>query len=184
MGEFFINRGTLVGQAAPDFKAKAYCRSWGGFQDISLSDYRGKWLVLYYYPLDFTFVCPTEITAFNDRLDEFKARDAEVLGVSIDSHHCHRAWVERGDLGDLQYPLLGDITKEISRAYGVLDEEAGFTFRATFIIDPEGKVRFAQIHDNSIGRSIDELLRNIDALQSGGLCPANWKKGEVLVASR
>ncbi len=184
MGDSLSSRATLVGQPAPDFKARAYSRSWGGFNDVSLADYRGKWLVFYFYPLDFTFVCPTEITAFNERLDEFQSRGAEVLGASIDSHHCHRAWVERGDLGDLRYPLLGDITKEISRAYGVLDEKAGFTFRATFIIDPEGVVRFVQVHDNNIGRNIDELLRNIDALQSGGLCPANWKKGEVLVASR
>lgn len=182
MGDCCNYRRSLVGQAAPDFKGRAYCKSWGGSKEVSLGDYKGKWLVFYFYPLDFTSVCPTEIIAFNERHADFAERGVEILGASIDSHHCHRAWVERGDLGELQHPLLGDITHEISRDYGILDEAAGYTLRATFIIDPEGKVRFSMVHESTIGRSIDEILRYIDALQAGGFCGANWKKGDALIS--
>jgi alkyl hydroperoxide reductase subunit AhpC len=175
----------LVGNPAPAFEGMAYLKAWEseaggdplGFKGISLDDYRGKWLVFFFYPLDFTFVCPTEITAFNDRLDEFKSRKAEVLGCSIDSQFVHKAWVESGALGDLKYPLLADLDHMISADYGVLTED-GFALRGLFIIDPEGKLQYSVVHNTDIGRSVDETLRVLDALQCGGLCPANWSKGE------
>uniref|UniRef100_A0A1I8MWR5 thioredoxin-dependent peroxiredoxin n=1 Tax=Musca domestica TaxID=7370 RepID=A0A1I8MWR5_MUSDO len=169
-----------VQQPAPDFKGIAVLGN--DFQDVQLSDYAGKYLVLFFYPLDFTFVCPTEIIAFSDRIQEFKDLNAEVLGVSVDSHFSHLVWsnMERknGGLGGLKYPLLADITKQISADYGVLLENEGISLRGTFIIDPNGVVRQYSINDLPVGRSVDEVLRLIKAFQfvekHGEVCPANW----------
>ena len=170
-----------VQQPAPDFQGK--CVSDGQFKDIKLSDFKGKYLVLFFYPLDFTFVCPTEIIAFSDRIQEFQALNAEVVGVSTDSHFSHLAWIntprKEGGLGGLKYPLLSDFNKTISRDYGVLVEQAGIALRGLFIIDPNGVVRQITINDLPVGRSVDETLRLIQAFQyvekHGEVCPANWK---------
>ena len=178
----------LVGKPAPDFTMLSTKDLEKLDQTVSLSDYRGKWLVLFFYPADFTFVCPTEITAFNDRVQEFKDLDCEILGVSVDSVYSHPAWIktpkEKGGLGPVNYPLASDITKEVSRAYGVLIEEEGVALRGLFIIDPEGIVKYQLVHDNNIGRNVDEVLRVLEALQAGGLCPANWKPGEALLEAK
>jgi peroxiredoxin 2/4 len=182
MEEFEVYQ-PLVGNPAPGFSAQAYLKSWIGgdnplgFKPVSLDGYKGRWVVLFFYPLDFTFVCPTEITAFNERLADFDARGAAVLGCSIDSQFVHKAWVERGDLGELAFPLLADLNKDIAADYGVLTKD-GFALRGLFIIDPKGVLQYAVVHNTNVGRSVDETLRVLDALQSGGLCPANWKKGE------
>jgi peroxiredoxin (alkyl hydroperoxide reductase subunit C) len=172
----------LVGQKAPDFKMLTTKNLETLDHSVSLSDYRGKWLVLFFYPMDFTFVCPTEITAFNDRADEFFEVGAEILGVSVDSVYVHRAWIQtprdKNGLGELKYPLASDITKEVSRAYDVLVEEKGVALRGLFIIDPEGVLRYQVVHDLNVGRSVDETLRVLEALQAGGLCPADWKPGQ------
>lgn len=172
----------FVGIKAPDFKMKAVASNGNDFIDVKLGDYNGKWLVLFFYPLDFTFVCPTEITAISRRADEFKGLDTEILGVSIDSVHSHKAWLNadkaNGGLGKINFPLASDITKEVSREYGVLIEEEGIALRGLFIIDPEGKVRYSVVHDLNVGRSVDETLRVLQALQSGGLCAIDWKPGE------
>ncbi|XP_055906295.1 peroxiredoxin-2 [Eupeodes corollae] len=170
-----------VQQAAPDFKGLAVV---GGndFSEIKLSDYKGKYLLLFFYPLDFTFVCPTEILAFSDRIEEFKKLNTEVVGVSVDSHFSHLAWsnTERkaGGLGPLKYPLLSDITKKISLDYGVLLENEGIALRGTFIIDANGILRQYSINDLPVGRSVDECLRLIKGFQfvekHGEVCPANW----------
>ena len=177
---------SLIQKQAPDFKAQAVLAD-GSFKEIKLSDYKGKWVVLFFYTLDFTFVCPTEIVAFSDKIKEFQAIGAEVLGVSVDSQFTHLAWrqVARkdGGLGDLQYPLVADLTKAIARDYGVLIEEAGIALRGTFIVDPKGVVRAAHIHDLPVGRNIDEVVRVIKAFQfvekHGEVCPANWNEGKA-----
>ncbi|XP_017473290.1 PREDICTED: peroxiredoxin-2 [Rhagoletis zephyria] len=169
-----------VQQPAPDFKGLAVVGN--DFQEIQLADFRGKYLVLFFYPLDFTFVCPTEIIAFSERIDEFKNLNAEVVGVSVDSHFSHLVWCNTarkdGGLGGLSYPLLSDITKKISNDYDVLLENAGISLRGTFIIDPNGIVRQFSINDLPVGRSVDEVLRLIKAFQfveeHGEVCPANW----------
>ena len=147
-----------------------------------LSDYLGKWLVLFFYPLDFTFVCPTEIRGFNSRLSEFNDLNTEILGVSTDSVFSHRAWIRtpvaEGGLGGLAYPLASDITKQVARDYGVLIEDKGVALRGLFIIDPEGILRYQVVCDLNVGRSIDETLRVLQALQSGGLCPMEWHPGD------
>jgi len=173
----------LVGQKAPNFKMLTTKDMQTLNHVASLEDYKGKWLVLFFYPLDFTFVCPTEITAFNDRLQEFADLDCEILGVSTDSVHSHRAWIKspraEGGLGELSFPLASDITKEVSRAYDVLIENEGIALRGLFIIDPEGVLRYQVVHDLNVGRNVDETLRVLEALQSGGLCAANWKPGQA-----
>jgi len=163
-----------VGQKAPEFTLEAVVGD--KFKKVSLSDYKGKWVVFYFYPLDFTFVCPTEITEFNKRYQDFKKLDAEVLGCSVDSVHSHKAWMK--DLGGLDYPLLSDITKKVSRDYQVLVEEEGIALRGAFIIDPEGILKYQLVHDLNVGRNVDEILRVLEALQTGGLCPAQWHSGE------
>ncbi|TCP54555.1 peroxiredoxin (alkyl hydroperoxide reductase subunit C) [Tumebacillus sp. BK434] len=172
----------LVGSAAPNFNMLSTKNLETLDVSVTLEDYRGKWLVLFFYPLDFTFVCPTEITAMSDRAQEFADLDAEILGVSVDSIHSHRAWIntprEQNGLGQLNYPLGADITKECARAYGVLLEDKGIALRGLFIIDPEGVVQHATINNLNVGRSVDETLRVLEALQTGGLCPANWKPGQ------
>ena len=174
----------FVSQKAPDFTADAYVN--GEFKKVSLSDYRGKKVVLFFYPLDFTFVCPTEILAFTDRLEEFKKRNTEVIAVSVDSHFTHHAWaqVDRKDGGikGVNYPLVADLSKNISRSYAVLLEDAGIALRGLFIINKEGILKHATINHLDLGRNIDEVLRLLDAVdyteQYGEVCPVNWKKGE------
>ncbi|SFF10578.1 Alkyl hydroperoxide reductase subunit AhpC (peroxiredoxin) [Paenibacillus algorifonticola] len=172
----------LVGYPAPDFTAETAIGDGSGFGKASLADYKGKWLVLFFYPLDFTFVCPTEITALSLAAAEFKKLNTEILGVSVDSQHSHKAWINTSvndnGLGKLEFPLAADITKKIAKDYGVLIEEEGIALRGLFIIDPEGEVKYQVVNHNDVGRSVDETLRVLQALQSGGLCPMNWKPGQ------
>jgi peroxiredoxin (alkyl hydroperoxide reductase subunit C) len=174
-----------VGQEAPDFTATAVVDQ--EFETIKLSDYRGKYVVLFFYPLDFTFVCPTEITAFSDRYKEFESLSTEILGISVDSEFSHLAWVQTdrksGGVGDLNYPLVSDIRKEISAAYNVLDPEAGIALRGLFIIDREGIIQHATINNLAFGRNVDETLRTLQAIQyvqahPDEVCPAGWKPGD------
>ncbi|RAV10591.1 peroxiredoxin [Paenibacillus contaminans] len=172
----------LVGKQAPDFTMETAFGNGEGFGQVSLSDYKGKWLVLFFYPLDFTFVCPTEITALSEAAEDFERLDTEIVGVSVDSKHSHRAWIntpkEANGLGKLNFPLAADLTKQVARDYGVLIEEEGVALRGLFIIDPEGELKYQVVNHNDVGRSVDETLRVLQALQSGGLCPANWKPGD------
>lgn len=175
---------TLVTKEAPNFTANAVMPD-NSFKEISLADYRGKHVLLYFYPLDFTFVCPTEIIAFDRKLDKFRDRKCEVIGLSVDSEFSHLAWkntpLDKGGIGNIQYPLVADITKNISRDYGVLFNDA-VALRGLFLIDKEGVIRHAVINDLPLGRSVDEALRMVDALQffekHGEVCPADWHKGE------
>jgi peroxiredoxin (alkyl hydroperoxide reductase subunit C) len=150
----------------------------GEFHKHKLADFKGKWLVMFFYPLDFTFVCPTEIKGFDSHMDEFAKLNAAVVGVSTDSVHCHKAWVQRDWPKGLGIPLLSDMTRDVSINYGVLLEDEGISLRGTFIIDPEGKIRYSVVSDNNVGRSVKETLRTLEALQSGKLCPIEWTKGE------
>jgi len=176
---------TLVTKLAPDFTAKAVMPN-GSIADMTLSDYRGKYVVLFFYPLDFTFVCPSEILAFDRKLKEFKDRGVELIGVSVDSEYTHYAWretpVEKGGIGRIGYPLVADLDKNIARAYGVLHNEQ-VALRGLFLIDTEGVVRHAVINDLPLGRNVHEALRMVDALQyheeNGDVCPANWQQGEL-----
>ena len=165
-----------VGQKAPEFALEGVLDD--EFVNVKLSDYAGTWVVLFFYPLDFTFVCPTEIRGFSARVPEFEALGAKVMGCSIDSKFSHRAWTER-DLGKLGFPLLSDIKREVVDAYGVLLADAGIALRGLFIIDPDGVVRYLCVHDNSIGRNTDETLRVLQALQTGEKCPLDWQPGEA-----
>ncbi len=173
----------LVGRKAPDFTTDGVLN--GRFNTYSLADYRGKWVVLFFYPLDFTFVCPTEILAFSDRVGEFRQLNAEVLGVSVDSKFSHLAWTERkreeGGIFGLAYPLLADFNKTMARDFGVLDEEGGVALRGLFLIDADGVVQHATINNLGVGRSVDETLRVLQAFQfvkeNGEVCPADWKPG-------
>lgn len=169
----------MIDQPAPQFTTDAVVNG-GDVKKISLSDYKGKYVVLFFYPLDFTFVCPTEITQFRDALKDFKAAGAEVLGCSVDSVHSHKRWL-KDDLGDLNYPLLADLTKRISRDYGVLLEDKGIATRGTFVIDPDQKIQYMGIHNTNVGRDANEILRVVQGLQSGELCGAGWKKGQAFV---
>jgi len=177
-----------VGRHAPEFtlaSTKNATSSKDLGLEISSSDYKGKWLVFFFYPLDFTFVCPTEITALSDRYDEFEALDADVLGASTDSVHSHFAWIntpkEKNGIAGLRYPLVADYKKETARAYGILDESTGVAQRGLFIIDPEGILRYSVVTNDNVGRSVDETLRVLQALQTGGLCAADWKPGKDLL---
>ncbi len=173
---------SLVQKTAPEFTADAVVGT--EFKSITLSSFKGKWVVLFFYPLDFTFVCPTEITAFSDRYEDFKKLGAEVLGVSVDSKFSHLAWInterKQGGLGKLNYPLVSDIKKTIASDYGVL-LDAGIALRGLFIINPEGKIQYELVHDLGIGRNVDEVLRVLEAIQTvaktGEVCPAGWSKG-------
>lgn len=164
----------LVGRPAPSFKNQAYVA--GEIRDVALEDYRGRWVVLFFYPLDFTFVCPTELKAFARRAAEFEEEDCAVLAASVDSVYAHKAWVER-DLPEVRYPMLSDVTRRLSRDYGVLLEDEGIALRGTFLIDPEGVLRYAVTSDLNLGRSTDETLRVLRAAKTGGLCPADWTPG-------
>lgn len=166
----------MIEQAAPFWKTEAVVEG-GKFKEISSTDYKGKWLVMFFYPLDFTFVCPTEITQFRDCLKDFKAAGAEVVGFSTDSVYSHQRWI-KDDLGELGYPLAQDLTKRISREYGVLLEDKGIATRGTFIINPEGKIMYMGIHNLDVGRDAKEILRVLTALKTGELCAAGWKKGD------
>ncbi|KAF8346376.1 thioredoxin-like protein [Amanita rubescens] len=178
----------LVQRPAPSFKATAVVE--GQFKEISLSDFSGQWVVLFFYPMDFTFVCPTEILAFNDSLSTFKDLNTVVLGVSTDSQYSHFAWAsqprKQGGLGpDLVLPLIADRNMQISREYGVLLEEAGIALRGLFIIDPNGTLRQITVNDLPVGRSVDETIRLLKAFQftdkHGEVCPANWTEGSKTI---
>ena len=172
-----------VQQQAPYFKGQAVVGT--GFKEITLKSYKGKWLVLFFYPLDFTFVCPTEIIAFSDRSGDFKKIGAEIVACSVDSHFTHLAWVNtprnKGGLGELNIPLLADLDKSIGKNYGVL-LKAGMHLRGLFIIDPKGTIRHQTVNDLPVGRNVDEALRIIEGFQyvekHGEVCPANWTPGE------
>ena len=173
----------IVGNPAPAWKADAVVN--GEFKTLSLNDYKGKWKVLFFYPLDFTFVCPTEITAFSDAISQFKELNCEVIGCSIDSKFSHLAWTKQsrteGGLGDVAYPLLADMTKTIAKDYGVLLEGAGIALRGLFIIDDNNVVQHSTVNNLGVGRNVDEVLRLVEAFQytakHGEVCPAGWTKG-------
>ena len=175
---------TLVTQAAPEFTANAVMPD-NSFGSITLSALKGKYVVLFFYPLDFTFVCPSEILAFNKKVAEFKEKNCELIGVSVDSRFTHLAWkntaIENGGIGNIQYPLVEDLNKEIAKSYGILFG-GSVALRGLFLIDTKGFVRHAVINDLPLGRNVDEALRMVDALQfhetHGDVCPANWKKGD------
>ena len=164
-----------VGKPAPEFKAKAHTPS--GFQEIESKQFQGKWLCLFFYPLDFTFVCPTEIQGFNQHLQDFKKLNTEVIGASTDSVYSHKAWVESG-LGKVQFPILGDTSHKVARSFNVLLTEKGIALRGTFIIDPNGVLKSAVVNDLPVGRSVEETLRTVQALQTGKLTGCGWKPGE------
>lgn len=174
----------LVGNKAPQFAAKAVYK--GEFKDISLSDSKGKWKVVFFYPLDFTFVCPTEIIAYSDAVSKFKELNCDVFAVSTDSHFSHLAWTKQaraeGGLGDINFPLVADFNKTISADYGVLIEDAGIALRGLFIIDDKDVVQHSTINNLSVGRNVEETLRLLSAYQytakHGEVCPVNWKKGD------
>lgn len=167
----------MINHVAPHFATQAVFDS-GDVKEVNLNDFKGKWVVLFFYPLDFTFVCPTELTQFREHLAEFRQAEAVVLGCSVDSVHSHKRWL-RDDLGNLGYPLLADLTKRIARDYGVLIEERGIATRATFVIDPEQKIQYMGIHNTSVGRDAKEILRVLHGCQTGELCQAGWKKGDM-----
>lgn len=169
------SKATLkVGKPAPDFTAEGLFGA--ETKTVSLKDYRGKWLVLFFYPLDFTFVCPTEITAFNEAYDDFAAMNTEVLSASVDSVHAHMAWQK--DLGVMKFGMLSDLNHKLSEDYGVLIEDKGIALRGVFVIDPDGVLKMSAVHDLAIGRNVDEIVRVVKACQSGELCPINWKPGD------
>jgi peroxiredoxin (alkyl hydroperoxide reductase subunit C) len=173
----------FVTQPAPDFKADALVN--GEFKQVSLSDYKGKKVVLFFYPLDFTFVCPTEILAFSDAIKEFEARDTQVLGVSVDSHFSHWAWanteIKNGGIKGVSFPLVSDLSKSIAADYNVL-LPGGIALRGLFLVDEAGILRHITVNDLPLGRNVEEVLRVVDALdfntKHGEVCPANWKKGD------
>jgi peroxiredoxin 2/4 len=175
---------TLVTKQAPDFTAQAVMAN-DTFAELTLSSFQGRYVVLFFYPLDFTFVCPSEIIAFDRRLEEFKEKNCEVIGVSVDSQYTHLAWkstpLREGGLGNVRFPLVSDLKKEIARAYGVLHDDA-VALRGLFLIDREGIVRHQLVNDLPLGRSVDEALRVLDALQFfeayGDVCPADWHPGQ------
>jgi peroxiredoxin (alkyl hydroperoxide reductase subunit C) len=169
-----------VGDKLPAFDLESVIAIEQGkeFKRLNQGSFPNKWLVLFAWPMDFTFVCPTEIAEFGRRNGDFADRDAQVLGMSTDSHFVHLAWrKDHADLKSLPFPMLADIKRELSQTLGILHKD-GVCLRATFIIDPEGVIRFASVHDLSVGRNVDEVLRTLDALQTDELCPCNWKKGD------
>ena len=175
----------LVSTEAPDFTATAVMPDNSFKENFKLSDFRGKYVIMFFYPLDFTFVCPSEIIAFNKKLEDFKSRNVEIIGVSTDSHFSHWAWKntapENGGIGNIQYPLVADFTKTITQDYGLL-LEGGMSLRGTFLIDKDGIVQHSTVNNLGLGRNIDEMIRLVDALQHleehGEVCPANWSKGD------
>lgn len=164
-----------VGQKAPEFKAQAYVN--GEFKEVSSADYKGKWICLFFYPLDFTFVCPTEIRGFAQHEAAFKEANCQIITCSTDSEHSHKAWYER-DLKEVKFPALADTNHKISRDYGVLIEEKGIALRGTFLIDPNGILQHQSVNALGVGRSVEETLRTLKAFQTGELCPVDWKPGQ------
>ncbi len=182
--------GVLVGKKAPDFQLNAVVN--GKIENhYSLSSLKGKYVLLFFYPLDFTFVCPTELHAFQERLAEFESRDTQVVGCSVDSCYSHTAWLNtprsKGGIEGVRYPILSDINKRVCRDYDVLKEDEGIAYRGLFLIDKEGVVRHQIVNDLPLGRSVDEALRMIDALiyfeKNGEVCPANWQQGKKSMAA-
>ncbi len=170
-----------IGDTFPDFSCKAVIGLDAGheFATITNQSHRGKWRVIFFWPMDFTFVCPTEIAAFGQRNADFVQRDAHLLGASTDTEYVHLAWRKRHpDLIDLPFPMIADTKRELSTALGILDKQEGVCLRATFIVDPQDKIRFVQVNDLDVGRNVDEVLRTLDALQTGALTPCGWQKGE------
>nr|ARW64994.1 2-Cys peroxiredoxin [Polysiphonia sertularioides] len=176
-----------VGDKAPDFTATAVYEQ--EFKKVSLSEYLGKYVVLLFYPLDFTFVCPTEIISFSDKYDKFKSIDTEILGISVDSEYCHLAWIqldrELGGVGDLKYPLVSDLSKDISKSYNILNPD-GKALRGLFIIDTKGFIQHSMVNNLEVGRSVDETIRTLKALQyvqnnPDEVCPANWQPGDLTI---
>lgn len=179
-----------VGQDAPEFTATAVLDQ--EFKTIKLSDFRGQYVVLLFYPLDFTFVCPTEIIAFSDAYEKFSELNTEILGISVDSEFSHLAWIQsdrkEGGIGDINYPLVSDLKKEISTAYNVLEPDAGVALRALFIIDKQGIIQHVTVNNLSFGRSVEETLRTLKAIQyvqshSNEVCPVDWKEGDKTMIS-
>src|SRR5437868_456732 len=171
-----------VGQPAPDFNMPSTKNMLTLHENVKLSDYKWKWLILLFYPLDFTAVCPTELVAFSDRLDEITGIGADIIGISTDSVHSHRAWIntprDRNGVEDLRYPLASDVGGKLSRAYNILVEDMNVALRGLFIVNPDGILQYAVVHDLNIGRSVDETLRVLQGLQTGGMCSADWKPGQ------
>ena len=173
---------TLINSRIPDFKVEAYHA--GAFKSVNQNDLRGKWSVFFFYPADFTFVCPTELGDMADKYEAFKKMGVEIYSVSTDTHFVHKAWHDASEtIRKIQFPMLADPTGHLSRAFGVHIEEAGLAYRGTFVVDPEGKIKIAEIHDNGIGRNADELLRKVQAAQfvashPGEVCPAKWRPGD------
>lgn len=167
-----------LNQPAPDFKQPAFVKGHkDDFTEISLGDYRGKWVVLFFYPRDFTFVCPTEIKGFAKAQAEFDKLDTVILAASTDSVYSHKAWFER-DMGEVEFPILADTSHSLTRDYEVLIESSGEAERGTFVIDPDGNLRYIVVSDGNVGRSVEETLRVVKALQTGGLCPVDWEPGQ------
>lgn len=184
-----MSNGLKVGDKAPDFTATAVYEQ--EFNQVSLSEYLGKYIILLFYPLDFTFVCPTEIIAFSDKYDKFKSIDTEILGISVDSEYCHLAWIqldrESGGVGDLNYPLVSDLSKNISKDYNILNPD-GKALRGLFIIDKKGFIQHSVVNNLEVGRSVDETMRILKAIQyvqnnPDEVCPANWQPGDLAIKS-
>ena len=170
-----------VGDRFPQFELQAVVSLEKGkeFEVITNATYKGKWQVVFFWPMDFTFICPTEIAEFGRRNDDFADRDTQLLGASTDTHFVHLAWRNNHpDLKDLPYPMLADTKKDLATALGILHKQDGVAFRATFIVDPDGIIRWVNVNDLSVGRNVDEAIRVLDALQTDELCPCNWKRGE------
>jgi lipoyl-dependent peroxiredoxin subunit C len=173
-----------IGDKFPEYNLKAVVSREKGkeFADITNESYEGKWKVVFFWPMDFTFICPTEIAEFGRRNGDFADRDAQVLGASTDTHFVHLAWRnDHDDLKNLPFPMLADTKRELSLALGILHKEDGVALRATFIVDPEGTIRWVSVNDLSVGRNVDEVLRTLDALQTDELCPCNWEKGDPVL---
>jgi len=177
-----IMRIAKIGEPAPLFNLPSTKNLDTLSENVSLEDYRGRWVLFFFWPYDFTTVCPTEIIAFNESAGQFRDLKCDIIGASVDSVYTHKAWIntprDQGGIGSIRYPMVSDFTKETARAYGVLDEKTGAAHRGLFIIDPEGIIRYQVVTDMNVGRSVEETIRILEALQSGGLCPINWRKGE------
>jgi len=174
-----------IGEKLPDFKLQAVVSLEKGkeFKEISSADFKGKWNVLFFYPMDFTFICPTEIAEFNKELKSFKDRETQLFTASTDTHFVHLAWrTHHADLKNLNYPMLADHKKELSSALGILHHSEQVALRATFIIDPDGIIRWVNVNDLSVGRNVKEVIRVLDALQTDELCPCNWEKGQATLS--
>jgi alkyl hydroperoxide reductase subunit AhpC len=173
-----------IGDKFPEFNLKSVVSTDAdkAFEQITNDTYKGKWLVVFFWPKDFTFVCPTEIAAFGKLNGDFQDRDAQILGVSTDNEFVHLAWRKNHkDLANLPFPMMSDLKRELSESLGILDKEEGVSLRATFIVDPEGTIQYVSVHGLDVGRNTDEVLRTLDALQTDELCPCNWKAGEETI---